>query len=73
MTLRIQFAISHLLRSADAGRNPHILTFAPPLLGNLTPEAFGPATAYAIAKVGMSLATLGLAGSSFSLSGREPR
>lgn len=58
----MQFAAPHLLRSASAGRNPHILTFAPPLAGNLTPEALGSATAYAIAKIGMSLATLGFAG-----------
>lgn len=57
-----QAAVPHLLRSASAGRNPHILTFAPPLKGNLTPEAFGIATGYAMAKFGMSLATLGFAG-----------
>ncbi|KAL8286699.1 hypothetical protein RQP46_004227 [Phenoliferia psychrophenolica] len=57
-----KFAVPHLLKSASAGRNPHILSFAPPLVGNLTPEAFGSATVYAMAKFGMSLATLGLAG-----------
>ncbi|SGY23616.1 BQ5605_C019g08957 [Microbotryum silenes-dioicae] len=55
-------AVPHLLESAKKGRNPHILTFSPPLEGNLTPEALGPMGAYAIAKVGMSLATLGFAG-----------
>ncbi|KDE08856.1 hypothetical protein MVLG_00956 [Microbotryum lychnidis-dioicae p1A1 Lamole] len=55
-------AVPHLLESAKKGRNPHILTFSPPPEGNLTPEALGPMGAYAIAKVGMSLATLGFAG-----------
>ncbi|KAI5481780.1 hypothetical protein MNV49_000057 [Pseudohyphozyma bogoriensis] len=55
-------AVPHLLRSAERGRNPHILTFAPPLEGNLNPKTFGQATAYSMAKFGMSLATLGLAG-----------
>ncbi|KAM0746997.1 NAD(P)-binding protein [Meredithblackwellia eburnea MCA 4105] len=57
-----KFTVPHLLASASKGRNPHILTYTPPLEGNLTPEALGPATAYAMAKIGMSLATLGLAG-----------
>ncbi|BGP48433.1 hypothetical protein JCM10450v2_004308 [Rhodotorula kratochvilovae] len=60
--LASKLAIPHLLRSASAGRNPHILTFAPPLRGNLKPEMLGPSTAYAMAKFGMSLATVGLAG-----------
>lgn len=55
-------AVPHLLKSAEANRNPHVLTFAPPLRGNLTPESFASATAYAMAKFGMSLATLGFAG-----------
>lgn len=52
----------HLLQSAEAGRNPHILSFAPPLEGNLKPETFAAATAYTMAKMAMSLATLGFAG-----------
>uniref|UniRef100_A0A0K3CM76 Hydroxysteroid dehydrogenase-like protein 2 n=1 Tax=Rhodotorula toruloides TaxID=5286 RepID=A0A0K3CM76_RHOTO len=55
-------AIPHLLRSAEAGRNPHILSLAPPLRGNLTPEMLGGCTAYSMAKFAMSLATVGLAG-----------
>ncbi|SCV71900.1 BQ2448_4594 [Microbotryum intermedium] len=55
-------AVPHLLESSKKGRNPHILTFSPPLEGNLTAEVLGPMGAYAIAKVGMSLATLAFAG-----------
>lgn len=51
-----------MLKSAEAGRNPHILSFAPPLEGNLKAETFAPATAYTMAKMAMSLATLGFAG-----------
>ncbi|KAK4053963.1 hypothetical protein OIO90_003800 [Microbotryomycetes sp. JL221] len=57
-----KFAVPHLIESASKGRNPHILTLSPPLKDLLTPEAIGPATAYAMAKLGMSLATLGFAG-----------
>jgi len=57
-----QLAIPHLLDSVSQGRNPHILTLAPPLRGNLEPAMLGPSTAYAMAKFGMSLATVGLAG-----------
>lgn len=55
-----KFALPHLRKSASLSRNPHILTLAPPLERNLLPSHFGQATAYAIAKFGMSLATLGL-------------
>ncbi|GAA5844571.1 hypothetical protein JCM11251_001636 [Rhodosporidiobolus azoricus] len=57
-----KLAIPHLLQSASANRNPHILTLAPPLKGNLDPKTLGSATPYAMAKFGMSLATVGLAG-----------
>ncbi|GAA5921861.1 hypothetical protein JCM3775_001863 [Rhodotorula graminis] len=57
-----KLAIPHLLDSASQGRNPHILTLAPPLRGNLEPTMLGPSTAYAMAKFGMSLASVGLAG-----------
>ncbi|GAA5895329.1 hypothetical protein JCM8208_005979 [Rhodotorula glutinis] len=57
-----KFAIPHLLDSASQCRNPHILTLAPPLRGNLEPAMLGPSTAYAAAKFSMSLATVGLAG-----------
>jgi citronellol/citronellal dehydrogenase len=48
-------AIPHL-READ---NPHVLTLSPPI--NLNPRWAGGNLAYAIAKYGMSLVTLGLA------------
>ncbi len=49
-------AIHHLEKSA----NPHILMLAPPL--DMSEKWFAPATPYAIAKYGMSLVVLGLAG-----------
>ncbi|MEO7251912.1 MAG: NAD(P)-dependent oxidoreductase [Arenimonas sp.] len=50
-----QVCLPHLLKSA----NPHILTLAPP--PNLAPHWWAPHTAYTLAKMGMSLVTLGLA------------
>ena len=50
-----QKALPYLLKS----ENPHILTLAPP--PNLDPKWWGPHTAYTLAKMGMSLVTLGLA------------
>lgn len=50
-----KLCIDHL-RQSD---NPHILTLSPPILTD--PKWFGTFTAYAIAKYGMSLVTLGLA------------
>ena len=47
--------LPHLKRAA----NPHVLTLSPPL--NLNPTWFGSSLAYAIAKYGMSLCTLGFA------------
>jgi len=52
-----QACLPHLKRSAQRGRNPHVLTLSPPL--NLKPEWFGPHVAYSIAKYGMSLCVLG--------------
>jgi citronellol/citronellal dehydrogenase len=52
-----QACLPHLKRSAQQGRNPHILTLSPPL--NLKPDWFGPHVAYSIAKYGMSLCVLG--------------
>jgi citronellol/citronellal dehydrogenase len=52
-----QACLPHLKRSAQLGRNPHVLTLSPPL--NLKPEWFGPHVAYSIAKYGMSLCVLG--------------
>ena len=55
-----QAALSELLRSAAAGRNPHILNLSPPL--SLQPHWFAPHVAYTMAKYGMSMCTLGHAG-----------
>ena len=51
-----KYAIAHLAKSA----NPHILMLSPPL--DMKEKWFAPATAYAMAKFGMSLVVLGLAG-----------
>jgi citronellol/citronellal dehydrogenase len=51
-----KYAIAHLERAA----NPHILTLSPPL--DMREKWFAPHTAYSIAKFGMSLVVLGLAG-----------
>ena len=51
-----KYAIPHLAR-AD---NPHVLMISPPL--DLKEKWFAPHTAYSIAKFGMSLVALGLAG-----------
>lgn len=54
-----KLSIPALKDSAQAGRNPHILTLSPPL--NLDPKWAGQSLGYTIAKYGMSLTTLGLA------------
>ncbi len=51
-----KYAIPHLQRAA----NPHILTLSPPL--DIQEKWFAPHTAYSMAKYGMSLVVLGLAG-----------
>ena len=51
-----QACLPHLLKSS----NPHILTLAPP--PSLDPKWWAPHTGYTLAKMGMSLVTLGLAG-----------
>jgi citronellol/citronellal dehydrogenase len=51
-----KFALPHLAKSA----NPHILMLSPPLDMNV--KWFAPHTAYSMAKFGMSLVVLGLAG-----------
>jgi citronellol/citronellal dehydrogenase len=51
-----KFAIPHLERA----KNPHILMLSPPL--DIKEKWFAPYTAYAMAKYGMSLVVLGLAG-----------
>jgi citronellol/citronellal dehydrogenase len=51
-----KYAVPHLARA----KNPHILMIAPPL--DMREKWFAPHTAYSIAKFGMSLVVLGLAG-----------
>jgi citronellol/citronellal dehydrogenase len=51
-----KYAIPHL----EKAENPHILTLSPPL--DMQEKWFAPHTAYSIAKFGMSLVVLGLAG-----------
>lgn len=53
-----QACLPHLLRSADAGRNPHILNLSPPL--NMKAAWFKPHVAYTMSKYGMSMVTLGM-------------
>ncbi len=55
-----QALLPHLIRSAEAGRNPHVLTMSPPL--SMREHWFKNHTAYTIAKYGMSMCTLGHAG-----------
>ncbi|MGB8694570.1 MAG: NAD(P)-dependent oxidoreductase [Steroidobacteraceae bacterium] len=55
-----QACLSELLRSAAAGRNPHVLNLSPPL--SLKTHWFAPHVAYTMAKYGMSMCTLGHAG-----------
>ncbi len=54
-----QACLPHLRKSAGAGRNPHILTLAPP--PNLDPKWFRDHVAYTMAKYGMSMCVLGMA------------
>jgi citronellol/citronellal dehydrogenase len=51
-----KYALPHLMQSAQ----PHILMLSPPL--DMKEKWFAPHTAYSMAKFGMSLAVLGLAG-----------
>jgi citronellol/citronellal dehydrogenase len=58
---RATFMVSkHAVAILERSANPHILTLSPPL--ELREDWFAPFTAYAMAKYGMSLAVLGLAG-----------
>ncbi|HEX8010826.1 MAG TPA: NAD(P)-dependent oxidoreductase [Casimicrobiaceae bacterium] len=54
-----QACLPHLVASAAAGRNAHILTLSPPL--NLSARWFRSHVAYTIAKYGMSMCVLGMA------------
>ena len=52
-----QACLGELIKSANAGRNPHILNLSPPLA--LKPHWFAAHVAYTMAKYGMSMCTLG--------------
>ena len=56
--LTSQAAIPHLRASAEAGRNPHILTLSPPL--SMKAKWFQHHVAYTMAKYGMSVCVLGM-------------
>lgn len=56
--LTSQAAIPHLRTSAQAGRNPHILTLSPPL--SMKAKWFKNNLAYTMAKYGMSMCVLGM-------------
>lgn len=55
-----QACLGELVRSAQAGRNPHVLNMSPPL--SMRTHWFENHVAYTIAKYGMSMCTLGHAG-----------
>jgi citronellol/citronellal dehydrogenase len=55
-----QACLPELVRSAQAGRNPHVLNLSPPL--SFKEHWFAPHVAYSMAKYGMSMCTLGHAG-----------
>jgi citronellol/citronellal dehydrogenase len=52
-----QACLAELAKSAQAGRNPHVLNLSPPL--SMQPRWFAPHVAYTMAKYGMSMCTLG--------------
>lgn len=56
--LTSQAAIPHLRDSAEAGRDPHILTLSPPL--SMKARWFKNHVAYTMAKYGMSMCVLGM-------------
>ncbi len=55
-----QACLPHLIKSAQTGRNPHVLNMSPPL--SMKEHWFKNHTAYTMAKYGMSECTLGHAG-----------
>ena len=55
-----QACLAELIKSAQAGRNPHVLNMSPPL--SMREHWFSPHVAYTMAKYGMSECTLGHAG-----------
>ncbi len=56
--LTSQAVLPHLIASAQAGRNPHILNLSPPL--SMKPHWFKNHVAYTMAKYGMSMCVLGM-------------
>jgi citronellol/citronellal dehydrogenase len=52
-----QACLAALMKSAQAGRNPHVLNLSPPL--SMQRHWFAPHVAYTMAKYGMSMCTLG--------------
>jgi citronellol/citronellal dehydrogenase len=54
-----QACLPHLIASARAGRNPHVLMLSPPLA--MSARWFAPHVAYTMAKYGMSMCVLGMA------------
>ena len=72
-----QACLPQLIKSAQAGRNPHVLNMSPPL--SMKPHWFKNHVAYTMAKYGMSECTLGHAGefrrtaSASTACGRAPR
>ena len=57
--LTSQAALPYLRKSAEEGRNPHILNLSPPL--SMKPVWFKNHVAYTMAKYGMSMCVLGMA------------
>jgi citronellol/citronellal dehydrogenase len=55
-----QLCIPHLRKAAQAGGNAHVLNLSPPL--NMETKWFAPHVAYTMAKFGMSMCVLGMAG-----------
>lgn len=55
-----KYALPHLIESAKKNRNPHILNLSPPL--SMKERWFSPHVAYSMAKYGMSMCVLGMAG-----------
>jgi citronellol/citronellal dehydrogenase len=55
-----QSCLPELIKSAKAGRNPHVLNMSPPL--SMREHWFAPHVAYTMAKYGMSECTLGHSG-----------
>jgi citronellol/citronellal dehydrogenase len=55
-----QTCIPHLRKAAQAGGNAHVLNLSPPL--NMETKWFAPHVAYTMAKFGMSMCVLGMAG-----------